>query len=321
VDRLAFGAIERKQLPTDYPLGAFTPDAYPESYFTDISKYPVENQRKIPACGSHAGSFLKNVQDGTRLSPAYLWKKIKQIDGFTPEMGTDMLSIFKSLKNFGTCPFNSSIDDTTQKLETYTSTFNISQEMDADAQDHKIDTYAFTFYPTMEQIKAAIYKHKVVLCLIKIGEEFWKPSWSASDILPLRPPQAIIGGHFVTLYGYDKDRIYFRNEWGDTYGANGNGYFGVNYLPYVTEIGTAVDTSGGRFQRDLSVGMTNLDVYSLQKFLVKNKYGTYTPTGFFGPKTFDSVRAYQLAKNIQPRSGYVGPITRGWINKEYAQNL
>jgi hypothetical protein len=65
---LGFGAIERQQQPSDFPLGAFTPPIYPPTYFTDISKLPVENQAKLPACGAHAGSFVKNIQDNSRTS-------------------------------------------------------------------------------------------------------------------------------------------------------------------------------------------------------------------------------------------------------------
>ena len=317
---LSFGAIIRQPDIRDYPLGAFTPTTYPDTYFADISWAPVENQQKLPVCSAFAGSFLKNIQDNRRLSPAYLWKKIKQIDGYPPESGTDMLAIFKTLNKTGVCEYGQGIDNSSVDLATYTDPSSITMAMSADAQDHRIDTYAFQFNPTIEQIKAAIYEHKVVIALLRIGTEFYTPSWAAKDILPLRPPQSIIGGHFIVLYGYDKENIYFRNEWSSAWGANGNGYFNSSYLPYVVEIGTAVDTSGGRFQQDLSYGMANLDVYSLQKFLVKNGFGTYTPTGFFGDKTRSSVIAFQKKYGIS-QTGYFGPISRGQANILYAQTM
>ena len=309
----SFGAIIREQDPRDYPLGAFTPETFPEKYFTDISKFPVENQRKIPACGSHAGSFVKNVQDGVRLSPAYLWKEIKLVDGHPIESGTDMLSIFRVLNKTGVCKYDLMPNDTTVTPEEYTK-YNVNMEQQADAASHKIGTYAFEFYPSMDSMKKAIFKHKAVLCLIRIGEEFWKPSWSATQ--PLRPPKNPISGHFVTLYGYDKDYIYFRNEWGSEYGEQGNGRFGVNYLPYVVEIGTAVDDNSGRFKKNLQYGSMGIDVWSLQRFLVSKGFGSYTPTGFFGPKTVASVKAFQARYGIQ-QTGTVGPITRGKLNILY----
>jgi hypothetical protein len=230
-----------------------------------------------------------------------------------------MLSIFKTLQKSGVCSFTLLPNDTTQSLLDYTNPAVITEEEDADAQDHRVDTYAFQFSPTIDQIKSAIATHGCVLALLRIGSEWWTPSWSASDILPLRPPQTIVGGHFVVLYGYDEKYIYFHNSWSDKWGQQGNGYFGIDYLPFVNEIGTAVDTTLGRFQNDMYFGTANLDVYSLQKFLVNKGYGTFTPTGLFGGKTLASVIVYQKAHNITPAIGRCGPVTRGYINTEYAQ--
>ena len=173
---LAFGAIERQPNPQDFPLGAFTPTTYPDTYFSDISWATVENQQKIPACGAFAGAFLKNIQDNRRLSPAYLWKEIKLIDGQPPENGTDLLSIMKTLNKTGVCLYDPTIDNTSVDLATYTDSHSVTMAMNGDAQDHRIDTYAFQFSPTMEQIKAAIYQQKVVIALLRIGVEFYTPS-------------------------------------------------------------------------------------------------------------------------------------------------
>jgi hypothetical protein len=259
----------------------------------------------------------------------FLWKRIKQTDGFPPESGTTMDAIFKTLKSKGDCSAMYLENDTTVSLEEYTDPSKLTMEMDADAQSSKISTYAFQFNPSVpalypqffNDIKAAIYKHKVVLCLMSIGQEWWVPSWSAADLLPLKPPISPVGNHFVVLWGYDKDYIYFRNSWGKTWGANGNGYFGLNYVPHIVEIGTAVDDTAGRFQKNLEYGNTGIDVYSLQKFLVKKGYGNFIATGFYGEKTRQAVINYQITKGIKPAAGYFYPITRGYVNKEYAQTM
>ena len=310
------GGNERTPDPRDYPIGAFTPATFPPSYSTDISAMTVEMQEHIPDCGANVGAYVKDQEDSFRGSVEYLWKKIKITDGYPPEDGTDMLSIFGTLKNVGICsndllPTNSALD-----LASFTDPSMITPAMDADAANHKIATYATQFNPSMDDIRAAIYAHECVVILMQIGSEFWTPSWNAADILPLRPPQSPVGGHFVLGYGYDQSNIYFLNEWSSAWGNKGTGYFGSNYISFVKEIGAAVDTSGGTLQRDLSFGMVNQDVWTLQRFLVKGGYGTFTPTGFFGQKTLAAVVAYQKAKGIQPAAGYVGPITRGWINKE-----
>jgi hypothetical protein len=94
-----------------------------------------------------------------------------------------------------------------------------------------------------------------------------------------------------------------------------NGFYGAfNPEPYFSgKFAQAKET----FTKDLKLGMSNLDVWKLQRFLVKGGYGTFTPTGFFGFKTLSAVMAYQRAKGIKPVSGYFGPITRGRMNLEY----
>lgn len=324
MDIPALGARERTPDPRDFPLGAVTPsDSIPTVFMQDWSKIDVDMQAKIPACGSHAGSFLKNVQETIesgqvqRKSPRYLWDKIKLIDGFALEDGTDMLSIFKTLKSVGVCDLSLLPNDTSLSLEEY-SNASITPAMDENAKEALIGNYGFTFYPTMQDIKAAIYKHKAILMLIRVGKEFWTSpsgvvSWAEADILPLRPPQTAEGGHFVVAYAYDENRIYFRNSWSKAWGRNGDGYFEANYLPFVVEIGTAFDVPKGRFNKDLYYKMANTDVYALQSFLVKNGFGNFTPTGFFGDKTLAAVKLFQAKYGIQT-TGYVGVLTRAKLN-------
>ncbi len=317
----ALGARERKADPRDFNLGTITSsNPRPAAFIQDFSALPVEHQRKIPACGSHAGAFLKNIQEtlqtGTaqRKSPRFLWKKIKQIDTWKPEEGTDMLSIFKTLQKEGVCDYSLTGNDTTVSLAEYTDPSTITKAMEDDAKNALIsDGYAFKFSPTFDELKQAIYEHKAVLVLIRLGSEFWTPSWAEEDVLPLRVPKTIVGGHFVVAYSYDEKYIYFRNSWSDAWGRKGDGYFGENYMPYVNEIGTCFDVPQGRFMKNLSYGQMSFDVLALQRFLVSHGFGTYMPTGFFGDRTFASVIAFQLMYNI-PTTGYVGILTRTKLN-------
>ena len=314
-----FGAIERTPNVSDYPLGAFTLSSYPATFQTDISHVIVENQQKIPACGAHAGSYLKDIQDVTRTSPEYLWKRIKQIDNYPPERGTDMLSILKTLQTRGVCGASLLPNNTSLDLATYTDPSTITMPMDADAQDHRIDTYAFQFNPTMDDIKRAIYTHGAVIALLKVDSNWWLPAWNALQ-MPLDPPTNVVSGHFIILYGYGQNLLYGLNEWSDQWGVKGTFTIDASYLPFITEIGTAVDTSFGRFQRDMGQGAIGLDVYSLQKYLVSHGFGTYTPTGFYGSLTAASVKLFQRTYGIQ-QTGFVGPITRGKLNILYAQTM
>lgn len=317
---LGFGAIERTPNLEDFPLGTVSPanNTRPPVFIQDLSPLPVEMQNQEPACGSHAGSFLKNIQEtkelGTpqRKSPEYLWKKIKLIDGYPPESGTDMLSIMKTLKSVGVCDYSLLGNDSTLPVAQYTDPSVITAAMDINAQNAKIGAYAFQFNPTMEQIKQAIYDFGAVLVLMQIGSEFWTPSWKEADILPLRTPASPVGGHFVLAHSYDEQYVYFRNEWSSAWGRNGDGYFGENYIPFIKEIGTAFDVPD-LLNTDFGYSSAGIDVMRIQRYLVSHGFGTYIPTGFFGSQTLVSVQNFQKTYGI-PATGYVGPLTRTKLN-------
>lgn len=74
--------------------------------------------------------------------------------------------------------------------------------------------------------------------------------------------------------------------------------------------------------RNLYFGLRGSDVKQLQQYLNNNGFkvaetGPGSPgneTELFGPLTRAAVIRYQKAKGINPSVGYVGPITRGFIN-------
>lgn len=68
------------------------------------------------------------------------------------------------------------------------------------------------------------------------------------------------------------------------------------------------------FERDLYVGLndarTGGDASLLQAFLLS--YLKLSPTGYFGPLTFNAVTRFQIANGVRA-TGYVGPLTRARI--------
>jgi peptidoglycan hydrolase-like protein with peptidoglycan-binding domain len=73
------------------------------------------------------------------------------------------------------------------------------------------------------------------------------------------------------------------------------------------------------FSKDLQVGNTGGDVSSLQSFLIEKGFtipsiaSGAVPKGIFGRETKAAVQAFQGAHKL-PRTGFVGPLTRGVIN-------
>ncbi len=73
-------------------------------------------------------------------------------------------------------------------------------------------------------------------------------------------------------------------------------------------------TTKYQFSRNLSIGSQSDDVTKLQTILNTAGFLKVSPTGYFGQLTQDAVKAYQTAHNVSS-TGFVGPMTRGELNK------
>lgn len=245
------GGQERPHDAKDYHLGSAVAATHPPVFMQDAAfAAPIYFQGKRPACGAHAGIWLKTYLDilnGTstaKYTPRFTWIDIKK-DGTSPSDGTDMRSIFNSLRNSGANSFEPLENDTTPNDSEYARASVATPAMQEDAKTHTISAYAFGGV-SFEGIKQLIYDHRAVLLLIQVGESFWtapdgSTSWLEKDILPLRHPSPVVDGHFVVAHSYDQNYIYFANSFGSTWGRAGHGYFTTDYIPYVLETGTAVD--------------------------------------------------------------------------------
>jgi len=308
------GAIEEIPTGQEALIGSFAPTTRPDTYMVDFAG-TIEMQKQTPSCGAHAGQSLKQVLEDFRGSPEYLWKKIRQSDGLSPNEGSNMSTIMKVLQKIGICNFNL-LPNNPVNNASYADPSTLTPEMDTDASSHKIDTYAFEFNPTFEQIKQAIYDHKGVVMLLKVGAEWWTKadgsgnSWAEKDILPLRTNVPITSGHFVTAFAYDENYIYFINEWSSAWGRAGIGYFGSDYAPRCVQIGTAVNTTINKyiFTKVLQYGSKGYDVKQLQ-----TKLGI-PADGIFGNQTKQAVITFQLLHNLV-EDGIVGILTNNLLNQ------
>lgn len=248
------GHIESPKDNRDFRLGQIqTPVQFPVSYSTDID-IPVLMQGGQPSCVAHATAsamlLTDNKESGEKrdYSPRFLYALAKRDDGIPNEPGTYFRQCFKEAQEYGICDNNLFPNDITLEPETYKSASIISQEAFDNAQPRIIKSYVRIDDMSFDGIKQAIYQNGVVLLGIKVGSEMWTAtngirSWQEQDILPLRTPVNIVGGHAVLAYGYDENYIYFRNSFSDKWGRGGDGYFSKNYMPFVYEGWTFVDLS------------------------------------------------------------------------------
>src|ERR1035437_1588276 len=315
--QMGFGAIERIQKPQDILIGSFTPTipVVTPTVYMPVYAVAIESQHQTPSCGAHAGDMAKNLlETGFRGSPEYLWKEIRLLDGLTPDDGCNMLTIMQVLSSKGICSFNVLPNDTTVPNSVYADPKTLTSSMDLDASNHKIGVYAFAFNPTFQQIKDAIFTHKSVIMLLRVGSEFWTDkngvsTWTESGILPLSPNKPITSGHFVVAYAFDANYIYFYNSWSDQWGRIGIGYFGIDYSSRCVEIGTMVNLTINKyiFTKTLRLGSTGFDVKQLQ-----TKLGI-TADGIFGANTKKAVIVFQLLHYLVG-NGIVGINTNKALN-------
>jgi hypothetical protein len=200
------GALERKPDSRDFLLGSIqAPVSIPPSFAPDISWLLPNWQGELPACGSHAASHLQAILEhqnspatAQRYTPRYSWIKIKQIDGFPLEDGTDMRSIFKSLTNDGADDFEPLMNDVSLPLATYSDPSAVLPYMDTTAANNKIISYAFG-NTDFQSICQHIYQNKAVLLLIKCDDAWWgtaTPSFTSPKY-----------GHFIVAYGFSPTGI------------------------------------------------------------------------------------------------------------------
>jgi len=303
---------------------------------------PIFYQGQQPACGPHAGMFLKMVkttEEGFIGSPRANWIDIKTFDGYPIASGTDMRSIFKSQENAGVLPLADMPNELVNKvsLEEYASAKVLTANLREKMPKRKIEGYGFEGVLTFDQLKNVIHKHGAVIALIRLGEEFWtakngKTSWKERDILPLRPPNVITSGHFIVLHSYDEKYIYFANSFSKDWGRNGHGYFGENYLPHINGIGTMVDDEDKlvepTFTRDLYIDCEGgEDIRYLQQQLNAKGFtlaqsGAGSPgkeSTYFGQRTQQAVVRWQRFAGVKPTSGYFGPISRAAWKRLYGE--
>lgn len=303
------GGRPRPKDKRDFDLGSYLPPtAIPEKHTTALDS-SVLYQGTYGTCGGHAGATQFSHLWSEDLSPKYLWKCIKKVDGIPLDNGTSMRAIYKALKEYGDCALKFMPNDLEENVFQYSdTTYDQGVIDDAGTRANNL-AYAFIDYPTFDQIKQTIHKYGTCMALVDIGDGWWKPSWRPEDILPLKLGNKV-GGHFIVLYGYDKNNIYFRNSWGTEWGNGGNGHFTSDYVKHVRELGTLVKTNGQHiFTNDLYIGMTSADVKKLQ-----SRLGVTPQTGYFGAKTLAAVRAFQKANGIWS-TGYVGKLTRQALNR------
>ncbi len=319
------GGHEKPADSRDILLGMATPAAlysYPPTIMnTSAWAMTVEYQNQQPACGAHAGAAIKDLALAGRFSPRFTWADIKTIDGFPIDQGTDMRSIFKSITKEGVLDWGLLGNDASLDEIAYAHPA-LTTYMRVNAGTHAGSGYGFINDYSFNGLKQFIADHGPAIVLLRVGREWWSAtsganSWAEADILPVKPPSSIVSGHFVLAHSYDEKNIYFLNHWSEAWGRKGHGYFQENYMPFINDVGALFPL---KFKKDLFLGMTDVDVLDLQRWLNKHGYPIATSgpgsagheTNYFGNLTQQAVKKFQSINGINS-TGYFGPLSRAFI--------
>jgi len=264
--QIAFGGVPSPRDVRDVPMSAVPSlGALPKSYFVNVDNLPVWSQKKNGSCVGHAAAKykqkLEEIETGKiiALSARFAYALAKCRDGY-PGEGTYPRLVAKNFQKEGcsteeTVPNNSDLEHEAYVYNRIEA--NIPKEAFTEARKYAIQSYAFPNVQVVEELKRAIVEGNGAMLLMRLGKEWWykkdysAPSYDKNEIIPLRPPQEVVSGHEVYLYGYEdtadgRTKFYIFNSWSAAWGDSGKAWFFYDeYRSFLNEAITFVDLPNG----------------------------------------------------------------------------
>lgn len=221
--------------PKDIRTFAYVPSNAPQKGGTRYAPEDIEHQHTVGICTAISLTQNAAKAQGKKYSAEfqYLLQK-KFIDGNWDE-GSSILSALKVAKNYGLLPAElwTYTTEADRKLP-YNQYIDKLKNVDITSlmgkTEHVLQAYA-SVPIDLTNIKNAINESASgILCRFNIGEEWYtsvygQPSWSPTDIEPLRPPKTAISGHAITGSNFDGGSVRNANTWGATWCEGGTAYY------------------------------------------------------------------------------------------------
>jgi hypothetical protein len=216
----------------------------------------------------------------------------------------------------------------------------IPQEILDNAKKHKIGGYKQVVNLSPTSLANEINNGKVLVSRLVVGDNWYRPSWKAKDLLPLRKPTTIDSGHLVAMNSYDGLDEYQilggPNSWGKGWADKGyyrfvfdtqKDYFTEAWIIENVEEKVIEIIQQDEFKIDLQPSSRHSDVKRLQIWLNNNGYTVSesgfgskgNETDFYGSKTRNAIGRLQSQNGIVQVGGYgygyFGPKTRAFVNR------
>lgn len=302
--------------PRDFSYKGFSSIPYDWNVPFNIKISPeLKNQGSSGSCGGQAmsyyGEVLEALNDGTpeERSAKFIYAQI-----FIPPAGTFLRDLCDVVIKQGWAreAVLSSYENGNPPTEAFMERVqDITPEVKLDASRSQALSYA-NVPLNFDSIAMAVRDNNGAIILIGGNNN---GTWLSE--YPQPPITKNEWQHFLYVCGMKmengKKYINVLNSWGNV-GVNGYQWLSEDYMPWIWECRTLVFKKAFIFNKNLSFGMRNKDVLELQKRMVLEKCGTYTPTGYFGILTWYSVIKYQKTHNISG-TGFVGVLTRSELNR------
>lgn len=237
----SFGWLKQPEDPRDFPLHAYRPDVLMAALPTSVdlrgpNQPAIQNQGSLGSCVAwacvRAYRYVQRLAgypdfDGSELFTYY---GARELGGFpvTQDTGSYLRDGIKTLVQNGnaeesTWPYAVSLFATRPNQSAY-----------ANAQSHQATRYLAV--QNMEpQVKAVLASGYPVVFGIPIYQNF--PQGNGVETIPM-PQGQVIGGHAMTVVGYDDARQAYllANSWGASWGVNG-----FAWMPYAYFTSQATD--------------------------------------------------------------------------------
>jgi C1A family cysteine protease len=228
----------------DIPMGLVMPPVrVPARVDYTAAMTPVRQQGNEGTCVAFASAVgVKEYQDTKEyrrtvaLSPRFLYSLCKANDGIPGEDGTYPRVAMKMLLKHGVCP---------ESYWPYRPRQKDAHKPGADKAAKRYAIKAYARLGSVDEMKRSLLINGPFLAGVEVYSSWFTRSVTRTGVIPLpKAPDALEGGHAICVMGYeDQGKAFkFKNSWGRSWGDNGYGYIGFEYIGrYCTDAWSATD--------------------------------------------------------------------------------
>ena len=294
----------------------------------------IENQAKVGICT--AISLVQNQQkaNGKKYSADFQYLLQKKFYDLNWIEGSCVLNALKVAKNYGFLPAELWTWTTQADRNLTYAQYITKLQTIPDTEVHRLLALCVDKIPGYAQITNPADAHAMasaiqdsksgILCRVECGTTWWtsiygRYSWAEKDLDPLRYPNPSTGGHAIGLSNFDfnmNNQLTTPNTWSPLWCRNGSADLILDNYPITEAWVITQNPIIQKFNTDLKFGMSGDLVVNLQNGLKIKGFFNYSSTGFFGPLTWLSVKAYQRSKGIIS-TGNCFILTRTALNLDF----